>query len=449
MIGSEISREAKGDSARWIHFLLPVSILLVALTGCATTATLDNEPRRDVVVVWQIEPLVNERVSLDQVVLVAEAPSGLRSERFDQQQHLLDLFVAMAPQGRYDIGLMVFGGGGRGRSVVQRPEPFDRAVMSNATRALASRGGGGLEQVIEEAAGVELMGEGNRAALVIFSDGDANRDGVIEACRNATENYNGELWIYTVQLGTDPTGRNLLDDMTQLASRGTINHAINLETPGGMDAFLRSIFFAVRGPAFGDADGDGVDDHLDLCPNTPPGVPVDAGGCPVDSDRDRVGDFEDESPDTPPGVEVDERGRPIDSDGDGVPDFMDECPNTPPGATVDARGCWFLANLTFDTNSDTIKPEFDVLIDQAARILNNNSQINVRVDGYTDSSGREEYNLALSERRAMAVRQALIDRGIADFRVGAQGFGEANPVAPNDTPENMRKNRRVEITVIE
>ncbi len=104
----------------------------------------------------------------------------------------------------------------------------------------------------------------------------------------------------------------------------------NWEFTGGL-----SLFFG--GPK--DADGDGVPDSRDRCPNTPRGVTVDADGCPIDSDGDGVPDYMDQCPNTPAGARVDANGCPVDSDGDGVPDGLDRCPNTPAGATVDANGC--------------------------------------------------------------------------------------------------------------
>ncbi|MEC9362463.1 MAG: OmpA family protein [Sinimarinibacterium flocculans] len=89
-----------------------------------------------------------------------------------------------------------------------------------------------------------------------------------------------------------------------------------------------------------DTDGDGVPDRLDKCPNTPPGVQVGNDGCPLsDKDGDGILDHLDNCPDTPPGIPVGPDGCPLDSDGDGIPDHLDECPNTPPGAKVLPNGC--------------------------------------------------------------------------------------------------------------
>src|SRR6476660_5830502 len=88
-----------------------------------------------------------------------------------------------------------------------------------------------------------------------------------------------------------------------------------------------------------DGDGDGVPDGVDRCPTTVAGAAVDARGCSQDTDGDNIPDGLDRCPDTPPGVLVDPRGCPKDSDGDQIPDGLDRCSDTPRGATVDALGC--------------------------------------------------------------------------------------------------------------
>lgn len=88
-----------------------------------------------------------------------------------------------------------------------------------------------------------------------------------------------------------------------------------------------------------DSDGDGVCDGLDMCPNTPTGAKVDPGGCPIDSDGDGVPDGKDQCADTPRGCTVDAQGCTVDGDRDGVCDGLDKCPGTPAGAQVDVNGC--------------------------------------------------------------------------------------------------------------
>ncbi|MGE5143317.1 MAG: OmpA family protein [Acidobacteriota bacterium] len=102
-----------------------------------------------------------------------------------------------------------------------------------------------------------------------------------------------------------------------------------------------------------DSDQDGVYDGIDKCPGTPAGAKVDAVGCPIDSDHDGIADGLDQCPDTPAGAVVNSFGCPTDADSDGVPDGIDKCPATPRGAAVDATGC------PKDTDGDSVPDGID------------------------------------------------------------------------------------------
>jgi len=194
-----------------------------------------------------------------------------------------------------------------------------------------------------------------------------------------------------------------------------------------------------------DSDNDGIVDNIDKCPNTPQGVKVNENGCPLDSDHDGVYDNVDKCPNTPAGVSVNVNGCPIDSDNDGVADYLDKCPNTPAGVKVDKNGCPVVFNfdITFDNDSAVIKPQFMKKVQEFAQFLKSNPAYNAEIQGYTDSKGSESYNQKLSERRAKAVYNALINLGVSKDRLKYKGYGEANPIASNDTPDGRAKNRRV------
>ena len=81
-------------------------------------------------------------------------------------------------------------------------------------------------------------------------------------------------------------------------------------------------------------------------------------------------------------------------------------------------------------------------------MITRNVGVLLRIDGHTDSRGSEAYNQQLSERRARAVRDYLVSKGVPAERLSVRGFGETKPIAPNDTPENLRRNRRTELTVV-
>ena len=172
-----------------------------------------------------------------------------------------------------------------------------------------------------------------------------------------------------------------------------------------------------------DSDGDGVPDSRDRCPNTPKGAPVDADGCPLDSD------------------------------GDGVPDYKDNCPGTPKGAKVDPSGCEIMADMTiqttadhFDFDSAVLKPAMMTELDEAASQINaSKGNEMLEIVGHTDSTGPEDYNQRLSERRAQAAADYLESKGVSPSRMVVKGAGESSPIADNATREGRSMNRRVEL----
>jgi outer membrane protein OmpA-like peptidoglycan-associated protein len=167
-----------------------------------------------------------------------------------------------------------------------------------------------------------------------------------------------------------------------------------------------------------DSDGDGVPDNIDQCPLTPRGVAVDAKGCPKDSD------------------------------GDGVPDYNDQCPDTPKGAKVDPRGCWVIGGVEFDLNRWNIKPMYYPALDDVVKVLKANPGLKVEIQGHTDNTGSAQYNQGLSERRARAVMEYFMKKGIDKSRLTAVGYGLTKPIASNETAEGRAQNRRVELKPI-
>jgi OOP family OmpA-OmpF porin len=199
-----------------------------------------------------------------------------------------------------------------------------------------------------------------------------------------------------------------------------------------------------------DSDGDGVADHLDRCPHTPKGVTVNNHGCPLDTDADGDGvtDDLDQCPDTPRGVAVDTKGCPLDSDADGVPDHLDRCPATPRGAKVNENGCWVLEQVRFDTGKQDIRPESFPALDRVADVLKQNPNVRVVIEGHTDNVGRKTYNQKLSENRAQAVMEYVLQKGIGAERLSFVGYGISKPIASNETAKGRARNRRVQLTPI-
>ena len=140
-----------------------------------------------------------------------------------------------------------------------------------------------------------------------------------------------------------------------------------------------------------------------------------------------------------------------DDDGDGVPNSRDKCPGTPAGAKVDADGCEIMADLVlnvtadhFDFDSAELKPAMkDAGNEIVGRVNASKGDERLHVIGHTDSTGPEDYNQGLSERRAQAVANWMIEQGIPADRITASGMGESQPVADNSTREGRAMNRRV------
>ena len=106
-----------------------------------------------------------------------------------------------------------------------------------------------------------------------------------------------------------------------------------------------------------------------------------------------------------------------------------------------------LGDVLFDTAQATLKPGAASTMDRLAEFMRDNGGRQVKVEGHTDARGDETYNIGLSERRATAVREALLERGIDAQRIRTIGLGEGYPVASNDTQAGMQQNRRVEIVI--
>ena len=105
------------------------------------------------------------------------------------------------------------------------------------------------------------------------------------------------------------------------------------------------------------------------------------------------------------------------------------------------------SGINFAAGSAELDERSQVVLDSAAETIKQVPGVPVQIVGYTDSDGAPDANLALSQSRADAVKAYLVERGVAEGDLTALGRGEADPIAPNDTPENKAKNRRIEFIV--
>lgn len=230
-----------------------------------------------------------------------------------------------------------------------------------------------------------------------------------------------------------------------------------------------------------DTDGDGIEDSKDGCPNDF-GTP-EMNGCP-DRDGDKIADKDDACPDVAGLAEFkgcpdtdgdgtqdkndkcptvkgprDNAGCPWpDTDGDGVLDKDDKCVNV--RGTVANNGCPEITEemvkklndygktILFDTNKATFQAQTIPVLESMVAILKEYPTSRFEIDGHTDSDGKDAANQLLSENRAAAVKNFLIERGIASDRLTSAGFGESKPIDTNKTKAGKANNRRVEVMVI-
>jgi OOP family OmpA-OmpF porin len=192
------------------------------------------------------------------------------------------------------------------------------------------------------------------------------------------------------------------------------------------------------------------------CSEVPPsGALLDPNGCAYDLDGDGVVDGIDMCANTPEGVEVDRVGCPLDEDRDGTPDYKDQCLGTPLGTIVDQDGCPLvgdtvlsLTGVNFDLDKAVLTDEAKAILDDAVAAIKTMASVDqVRVEGHTDSTGSESYNMALSQRRAEAVVAYLEGQGIDPSRLLPVGMGEGYPVANNGTAAGRAANRRVDFVI--
>jgi len=137
---------------------------------------------------------------------------------------------------------------------------------------------------------------------------------------------------------------------------------------------------------------------------------------------------------------------PVDSDKDGVFDPQDKCPNTPVGFKVDQDGCptKLTLHLHFASDSDVVDSTGAAEVNAFADFLKGSPLYKATIVGHTDSTASDAYNQKLSEKRAKKVKAMLIEQGIAESRLKAEGAGEKMPIATNTTKEGRAENRRIE-----
>ena len=231
-----------------------------------------------------------------------------------------------------------------------------------------------------------------RNAMILLSDGRENTGpDVLKIATAQSEKYG--VCFHTISFADTVNGnQELLDSLSALKSCGVAVSAAQLADDAALQKFVKDVFYdvAASDPCALDDDGDGVNNCIDKCPDTIKGLAVDADGCPI---ADIV-----------------------------------------------------TLKVNFDFDKSDIKPQYhQELADFASYMKQQQSFTVVEIAGHTDSVGSDEYNQKLSERRAKAVRDYLVNElGMDTNLFSAVGYGESKPIATNDTDAGRAENRRMQ-----
>jgi OOP family OmpA-OmpF porin len=350
------------------------------------------------------------QLQTENFLIILDASQSMSSFRGDDDFRMAKEVVSRLnrtlPDVRLKGGLRSFG---HSMSVSREPTtifaPFGDYNPASIEKGLAQiREPGGNSRLDSAllAAIDDLKGASGRTAVIVVSDGLGMGAAPERAAEELKKTYGERLCLYPVLIGDGAEGKRLMENLARIGGCGFSVQAEQIASGPGMAEYVSRIFLAKAPPK-----------PAPVAPPRPAPAPV-----------------------------------VMDSDGDGVPDHLDKCPGTPKGAPVNQVGCWIIENIRFDFDKAEIKPEYFRDLDKVIEVLKQNPDLNTVIEGHTDGIGAEAYNQRLSERRANSVREYLVEKGIPAQRLTAQGFGLTQPIAPNDTEEGRAMNRRVQLSPV-
>lgn len=386
-----------------MHMRLRKALLAIALAGALAGCAARQDAPRDGYQAVPADLAVSSR-KIDTFIVVLDTVSSM--ERTHQNRleiergfETVSRLNRTVPQLDYRAGLVAFSSGSclgcEDAELIYGPAPYHRGEMEQALARYSASGSvrrttgriGGMQasQLIQQ-------GDLGRVALIVVTDSENAMHGrAVKTVQKLRWSLGGRLCIYPILVNRDCDGQVMTEQIVKVGGCGFAVNADDIAAPDAMARYVREVFL---GPA---------------------AAPVALAASSVAAD----------------------------SDGDGVPDSRDRCPDTPAGVGVDPDGCWVLHGIYFDSDAAVIKDA--KALDQALAVFQANPKLTADVQGHTDSTASAEYNQALSENRAKAVREYFIQRGIAPERIRAMGSGETRPIASNDTVEGRALNRRVEL----
>ena len=271
---------------------------------------------------------------------------------------------------------------------------------------------------------------------------DADKDGVVDELDAEDDNPNndtdndGMSNIDEVKAGTNPLDPNskIEPDTDKDGKIDKIEKGKDSDGDGKSDVVESAKL---------DADSDGVVDELDS----------NDSNVNNDSDGDGVSNIDEKNAGTNPldpndKPEVKKEEPKVQNTENNATTISKVDDTTKSNIEAEIKDILKLHKIEFELNKSTLTPKGREIVDKVAKVLKKYPNIKVRIEGHTDSGGKAEYNLKLSQDRVDTVKAELVKAGISADRLKPIGYGETKPLVPNDSAENKAKNRRVEFKVI-
>ena len=381
---------------------------LAFLSGCTTQPT--TYPSFTATPIAQTTPTAEFKQKTDTVFVILDASSSTNTtyeydgdssgaSKFDvEKQTLYRLNKTIPANINLSTAIQSFGSGhcldwGITKLDQDVTSYSESKFQAGLDQAECASGGTPLNRALEETA-AELDSARGNIALLIVSDGQQAPSDTAAQAQALKDKFADRLCIYTIWVGNeyDADGQAILRQLSNISNCGQSVNVADVSSSSTMANFVEEMLYTKM--------------------VVTPGVVTS-----------------------------------IDSDGDGIDNDYDKCPDTPAGAKVNSQGCWSYNTIEFSFDGTAIKSGYEGLFDNATYVLKRNPDMTVQIEGHTDSQGPAEYNLDLSTRRAQAVKDHLIKNGIDGNRLTVKGFGEANPIANNDTPAGRAENRRVGFSI--
>jgi OOP family OmpA-OmpF porin len=356
--------------------------LSMILVACAASVAIAADS--------YVKKVDNFIIMVDRSGSMDDAYVGTKERKIVLAKSILERMNAMIPELGYQGGLSTAAYAGQ----IQGLEPYAAGAYAASIAKVPTLLGSNPTPLGDGLKALEpaLQGASGRNAVIILSDGQENQGAdAVKIASELSEKYN--VCFHTISFADSVNGNQaLLDELSGIKSCGVAVTAAQLADDAALAQFVKDVFYdtAAVDPCSLDDDGDGVNNCIDKCPDTIKGLAVDADGCPI-------------------------------------PDIV-------------------RLKVNFDFDKAVVKPEYhDDLAEFASYMRQQQSFTVVEIAGHTDSIGTEAYNQKLSERRAQAVRDYLVNNlGMDGKLFSAVGYGESRPIASNETDAGRAENRRIE-----